>query len=323
MFKEKDYWPFIAGVVLIGGLLVLPLIIQHMASELLLDDAEYYYAGFIVAAAFALIHNRNGSVNIAKLILILAVLAGVYVKVYASGKAFVILVPGAISIALLYVCGWLGIIVGRITKFDKSKIAVPERIIKTNMLLEKYFLTEAETNKIAKEYENIKKVDHRIHEIDAYLTKSIALIKNKSLQDCTLPLPIYLTQGKELTENEIKILTIANAEKLINGVIQLHPQFLNEIFIGWGSNRRFMFTEPGNPYFAHILTDKALYLFDNQGQNIDRIELNRIIEIKCKGLAKIKLLITLDNNQEFEYTEHAIDKENIVNSIECLQKCGD
>ena len=69
MFKREDYWPYLAGVILFGGVVILPQLMKlnHVLREF--DYLRRLSGGIAIAALFCWATNKSGQISYLKLIL--------------------------------------------------------------------------------------------------------------------------------------------------------------------------------------------------------------------------------------------------------------
>jgi len=113
VFRREDYWSFVLGIFVLGGLLLFPL-------GLRLEFGFSYYRGlvasFLVCGAIAYAHRRDGGFSFGRLILgvTIAHLVLLYFSL-ASGEFRIVVPGGVIGFLIAEGCGWIGIAIGRTT----------------------------------------------------------------------------------------------------------------------------------------------------------------------------------------------------------------
>ena len=112
LFKESDYTPFMLGVFIVGGLLVIPLIWGLRVG------LEYFAAltwSIASCVVFLIAFRRNGTISWVRAIpVIAAILIAARFYAQSTGKpAFV--AGGALGFLAIMICGYIGIGLGRLT----------------------------------------------------------------------------------------------------------------------------------------------------------------------------------------------------------------
>lgn len=125
MFNREDYWPYVFGVFLFAGLLVIPFVyaeyvLPGMEEPFRSIPRRHVFIGsFVACGLFTFSHTRMGEVSLARLIggVLIAVL--VYLRFQGANLFFrenIIFVPvGLLGLALMAGGGWLGIGIARVT----------------------------------------------------------------------------------------------------------------------------------------------------------------------------------------------------------------
>ena len=117
MFKESDYGQFMAGVFVVGGLVVLPLTYGLAVGLGYLAALPWSVASCVV---FLIAFRRNGTISWARAIpaiIAIAVAANVYNQ--STGDA-AFGAGGMLGFLLVIICGYVGIGIGRLLGTNKK-----------------------------------------------------------------------------------------------------------------------------------------------------------------------------------------------------------
>jgi hypothetical protein len=121
MFRRKDYWPYMFGMFIFGGLLVLPALLERVV-----DLGKGYDRNLALSVGFctvfALAHKRNGKLSFINLIGGIALMIFASLQVAKKTGTIQIVIPGLLSFLLLWGCGWLGIIIARVLGISKALV---------------------------------------------------------------------------------------------------------------------------------------------------------------------------------------------------------
>ena len=111
MFKESDYIPFMFGVFLVGGFLVLPLTYGQSVNMEYLNSLPWSIASCFV---FLIAFRKNGTISWGRAIPALAAII-IFARVYAqnTGKP-VFAASGCLGFIAIMICGYIGLGIGRI-----------------------------------------------------------------------------------------------------------------------------------------------------------------------------------------------------------------
>lgn len=131
LFRYEDYWPYISGVFVFGGLTAVPFSLMGLC------DIEPYYAfvlGLLGSCVLVYSHTHYGRFKIERFLL------GVFVVLNASFRAadvaifgagytfFLIVILLAVSgLIFMEICGWIGILIGRATGISNRLKEDPEK----------------------------------------------------------------------------------------------------------------------------------------------------------------------------------------------------
>jgi len=121
MFKREDFWPFMFGVFILGGLLVIPAIWSQF-SDIPLD--RLVLGSVLGCFIFAYAHDRDGGFSVLRLIVGYAIVFVLLMKGAAKGGLEPIMIPGgALGFLVMAACGWVGILFGRAMGLGGAPIA--------------------------------------------------------------------------------------------------------------------------------------------------------------------------------------------------------
>lgn len=117
MFEERDYIPFVLGVLILGGLVLVPLLWGQINR---LNYAWSIFPSLLSCGIFLYAHDRRGNFSVAKflagyLIVFMAILRAVARPGSGGGKPFFI-AGGFLGFVVLFACGWAGIGVARLLR---------------------------------------------------------------------------------------------------------------------------------------------------------------------------------------------------------------
>lgn len=127
MFKREDYWPYMFGVFILGGLIALPAIYSNFIEVPL----ERLLAGCMMGCMlFAFAHTRDGNFSFGRLVggVVVIMLLMLRFAGESDGKGGVI--PGGLlGFAVMGACGWVGIGLGRATGIAKGLKKADENVM--------------------------------------------------------------------------------------------------------------------------------------------------------------------------------------------------
>jgi len=117
MFEERDYIPFVLGVLILGGLVLVPVLWGQINQ---LDYARSIFPSLLSCGIFLYAHDKRGNFSISKflvgyLIVFMAILRAVARTGPGGGKPFFI-AGGVLGFVVLFACGWAGIGVVRLLR---------------------------------------------------------------------------------------------------------------------------------------------------------------------------------------------------------------
>lgn len=138
MLNKQDYWPYFIGVLVLGGGILLPTILQLMQIPHKGDYDGSVLMGLMLSAPFLFAINRQDcSINFGRLIIAYLVINYLALKIFLQTGDFLLLLPPGIGgIILFYLGGWLGIRIGYLFGYSKP----PETIEKTDSIKGKVYL---------------------------------------------------------------------------------------------------------------------------------------------------------------------------------------
>ncbi len=123
MYKERDYIPFLGGLFVFGGLIIIP---QVWGGFIGLKYEDAVLPALISCAAFGFAFDHTGNFHLRRSIFatIIALAAMIYLSGIDSSRGHFV-AGGLLGFALMCSCGWGGILVGRQMNLDLSKHNTP------------------------------------------------------------------------------------------------------------------------------------------------------------------------------------------------------
>lgn len=113
-FREQDYIPFIAGVLVLGGLLIVPFIYGMFLN---IYYPQALFSSLLSCGIFLYAHDRRGNFSFGKFLLAyLFILFQILRTSTQQGGANhpIFIAGGLLGIALMLACGWAGIAIARV-----------------------------------------------------------------------------------------------------------------------------------------------------------------------------------------------------------------
>lgn len=114
IFEERDFIPFVIGIMLLGGLLVVP-VLWGQFSHLEYKDA--LFPSLLSCGIFAFSHDKRGNFLWGRFIMLLAVIVVTAMRSslrYGGRPMF--LAGGILGYVVMFGCGWIGIALARLVR---------------------------------------------------------------------------------------------------------------------------------------------------------------------------------------------------------------
>lgn len=113
MFEEKDYIPFVLGVMLLGGLVCVPILWGHFTE---LGFEKSIIPSMISCGIFVYAHDNRGNFSIMKFLIGMLFVFMIVIRALAqsTGNAKPMFFAGGIvGYIIMFACGWAGIAIAR------------------------------------------------------------------------------------------------------------------------------------------------------------------------------------------------------------------
>lgn len=115
IFEEKDFIPYVCGVMILGGVVVVPVMWGGLSH---LDYGESLFPALLSCGIFAASHDKRGNFLFGRFLMIMAFTFMIIMRSalqYGGGKP-IFLAGGILGFLVMFGCGWAGIMVGRLIR---------------------------------------------------------------------------------------------------------------------------------------------------------------------------------------------------------------
>ncbi len=122
MFRREDYWPFMFGVFVLGGLVAVPLIWSLFVD---LPFKGLVASSLVGCFVFAYAHTRDGQFSVRRFIVGFGLALLITLRVTARSGGIGAFIPGGVlGILVMEGCGWLAIGIARVTGVPNERFWV-------------------------------------------------------------------------------------------------------------------------------------------------------------------------------------------------------
>jgi len=122
MFRREDYWPYMIGAFLLGGLVAVPVTWRQFID---MDYDRLIAGSVILCGVFLLVHTRTGGLGMNRVIGAMLFGVLVFMASIREWHSILYLNGGLLGFAVLMACGWVGIFVARATGISE-KLVTPD-----------------------------------------------------------------------------------------------------------------------------------------------------------------------------------------------------
>lgn len=123
MFHREDYWPYLFGVFVFGGLIAVPAVWSQFID---LSFGRLVAGSLVACAVFAYAHTEDGQFSFSSFFIGYALTLLISLRVAAQSDIGGGVIPGGLlGFLIMSGCGWLGIGLGRATGIAKA-LKAPE-----------------------------------------------------------------------------------------------------------------------------------------------------------------------------------------------------
>ncbi|MBK7208549.1 MAG: hypothetical protein IPH91_09850 [Elusimicrobia bacterium] len=117
MFEERDYFPFLLGVLVLAGLVAIPVLWGHFTG---IGYARAIIPSLVSCGIFIYAHDKRGNFSVVKLLVgylfLFMTLVRAMAKVGPNGGKPFFVAGGFLGFVVMFACGWAGIAVGRLLR---------------------------------------------------------------------------------------------------------------------------------------------------------------------------------------------------------------
>lgn len=117
IFEERDFFPFVLGVLVLGGLVCVPVLWGLFSG---MGYAQAIFPSLVSCGIFIYAHDKRGNFSVVKLLVGYAIVFLSLMRVMAQlgpngGKPFFV-AGGFLGFVVMFACGWAGIAAGRLLR---------------------------------------------------------------------------------------------------------------------------------------------------------------------------------------------------------------
>lgn len=119
VFEEKDYIPFAAGILVLGGIVIVPIVWAQIVD---IYYPQALFPSLLSCAIFIYAHDKRGNFSLGKFLLGFLVVLFQIMRTTAEhgvSEQPMFLAGGIVGFLIMYACGWAGIMIAR---FFRRKI---------------------------------------------------------------------------------------------------------------------------------------------------------------------------------------------------------
>jgi hypothetical protein len=117
MFEERDYFPFVFGVMVLGGLVCVPALWGLFTG---MGYAKAIFPSLVSCGIFLYAHDKRGNFSVVKLLVGYAIvfmsLMRVMTQLGPNGVKPFFVAGGFLGFVVMFACGWAGIALGRLLR---------------------------------------------------------------------------------------------------------------------------------------------------------------------------------------------------------------
>lgn len=117
MFEERDYFPFVLGVSVLGGLVCIPVFWGLFSG---MGYAQAIFPSLVSCGIFIYAHDKRGNFSVVKLLVGYAIvfmsLMCVMTQLGPNGGKPFFVAGGFLGFVVMFACGWAGIALGRLLR---------------------------------------------------------------------------------------------------------------------------------------------------------------------------------------------------------------
>jgi hypothetical protein len=115
MFKEEDFIPYVAGIMVLGGLVCVPILWSNFMQ---IDYLRAIVSSLVSCGIFAYAHDKRGNFSVMKFLTALVSMVLIVMRTIAQnspdGGQPMFMAGGLVGFAVMFGCGWAGIAIGRL-----------------------------------------------------------------------------------------------------------------------------------------------------------------------------------------------------------------
>ena len=121
MFNEEDFIPYVCGVMILGGLLIVPVVWGHFMQ---MEYEKSLFPSLISCGIFAFSHDKRGNFLLGRFIILSIYTFFTIIRTMAKygpgGGKPMFVAGGLLGYLVMLACGWAGI---ALTRFVRKKMA--------------------------------------------------------------------------------------------------------------------------------------------------------------------------------------------------------